>query len=210
MIHGDANTYRKQGCRCEPCRTANSAERAAYRKRVYLARGPMMVDPTGTSRRLQALAYIGWGIESLAEPLDMHPHHISRLRLGRRMIYRRAMIAVARVYDELSMTPGPDAKAAQHARRSGWLGPLAWDDDTIDDPAAWASPGEDTDDLPDDVVVERLLSGHTHWRDATMADRREAARRAFAGAVDGPYSFCERRLGLNTEAIRSVVEAVAA
>lgn len=191
MKHGDANTYRKQACRCEPCRTANSRERAAYRKRVYLTRGPQLVDPTGTARRLQALAVMGWGLHALAAELDMHPHHVSRMRLGRRQVYRRGAVAVARVYERLCMTPGPDPKATGHALRMGWMPPLAWDDETIDDPGAWASPGEPVDVLPDPVAVDMLVAG-AHWHDVpgvTRADRLAAAARL-------PVREAEARLGL--------------
>jgi transcriptional regulator with XRE-family HTH domain len=169
----------------------------------------LYIPAAGTARRIDALRRMGWTVEHLADRLGVTfqaVHYMTRQKRVRRDTAER----VAAIYDELSMVPGPSAILRARAATQGLLPPLAWDDDTIDDPAAWASPGEDTDDLPDDVVVERLLRGMAHWRDATMADRREAARRAFDGAVDGPYTFCERRLGLNTEAIRSVVEAVAA
>ncbi len=168
-----------------------------------------IIPAAGTHRRIQALMAIGYPFVDLAERLGVH-HDRIRQYLIQEAVYTRTAARVARLYDELSMTPGPSRRARNIAARRGYLPPLAWDDDTIDDPAAWASPGEDTDDLPDDVAVERLLHGLADWRDAAMADRREAARRAFAGAVPAPYTFCERRLGLNTEAIRAVVGEVAA
>jgi transposase-like protein len=39
-------------------------------------------------------------------------------------------------YDKLSMTVGTSNQVRVRARRSGYLPPLAWDDDTIDDPKA--------------------------------------------------------------------------
>ncbi len=167
-----------------------------------------LVDITGTLRRVQALLFLGWRHEDMQRECGVRTSVLVHARDGH--VTRATADRIAAMYDRLSMTPGPSRQTATRAQRLGYLSPLAWDDDTIDDPGAWASPGEDTDDLPDDVVVDRLLRGEADWRDAAMADRREAARRAFAGAVEGPYTFCERRLGLNSEAIRSVVEAVAA
>ena len=43
---------------------------------------------------------------------------------------------ISAVYDELWATPGPDKGVASKARTLGHAPPLAWDDDTIDDPAA--------------------------------------------------------------------------
>ena len=47
---------------------------------------------------------------------------------------------VRKLYDELSMIPGPSVKSRQYATRRGWPPPLSWNDDDgpgcIDDPAA--------------------------------------------------------------------------
>lgn len=39
-------------------------------------------------------------------------------------------------YDVLWMRPGPSSQARALAARRGWVGPLAWDDEVIDDSAA--------------------------------------------------------------------------
>lgn len=48
--------------------------------------------------------------------------------------------AVRALYDRLAMTPAPPGSSASQTRRwaqlRGWVGPLSWDDETIDDPTA--------------------------------------------------------------------------
>jgi hypothetical protein len=41
---------------CRPCKDAQAAWQRAYEIRRYLNRGPLLVDSTGTGRRLRALA----------------------------------------------------------------------------------------------------------------------------------------------------------
>lgn len=94
------------------------------------------VDPTGTRRRIQALAWMGWPAAEVAVRAGTTPATLRTLILP----HRRPSVAlarrVARVYDELSMVPGPSAAAASKARGLGFAPPLAWDDETIDDPQA--------------------------------------------------------------------------
>jgi hypothetical protein len=182
--HGNANTYRKEGCRCTPCTAANSAERAAYRKRVYLARGKMLTDNAGTVRRLQALSAIGWGLVDLSAETGMAIAALGRLRAGTHATHRRTRQTIAELYDRLSMTPGPSQRARDYAARAGWLPPLAWDDDDIDDPGAWGNVTIE-DDTPDPVVVERLCADPTAWRHGLAATRTE---RLAAAHILGAWS----------------------
>lgn len=135
------------------------------------ARGAL-VDATGTRRRLQALATLGWTIDRLAAHagLDRQPLD-SALNGARRGVLARTAHAVADLYDQLWDTPPPagtpyqDAAATRaraRARAAGWLPPLTWDEDTIDDPAATptltgdrATQGGDVDE----VKVARALAG---------------------------------------------------
>jgi hypothetical protein len=96
------------------------------------------VDGTGTRRRLQALMAIGWPNRVLAERLTVLPQRVSQM-LHRQYANRATAATVCRIYRQLSMCPyaGPGAdRARRYAARNGWVSPLAWDDETIDDPAA--------------------------------------------------------------------------
>lgn len=92
-------------------------------------------DATGTRRRLQALVAIGYTEKILAERLGCGPR--SPLQIARRSRCEGSTaLAVRRLYDELADTPGPSADARKRAVLLGWLAPLWWDQETIDDPLA--------------------------------------------------------------------------
>lgn len=102
--------------------------------------GGALVDGTGTARRLQALVAIGYTQAALAELIGFTPANSTELFRGHPV---RATTArkVAALYDQLSMTPGSSQRARTRADKLGWVPPLAWDDDTIDDPAAQPDTG---------------------------------------------------------------------
>jgi hypothetical protein len=93
------------------------------------------VDPTGTIRRVQALAAIGWPIVWTAEQSGYHPSYLFNILAGhvhsipRHMAHRFTVL-----YREYSHQAGPSEYTRSIARRNGWHGPLAWDD--LDDPNA--------------------------------------------------------------------------
>lgn len=116
----------------------------------------------GTHRRLRALGAIGWPRPTLAARLG-----ISAKVLDGFMCHEVITVAtrdrVKRLYDELSTTPGPSELARARARGLGNPSPLAWDDDTIDDPAAEPDLGGQADRNTvllenSDEIVEQ---GHT-------------------------------------------------
>lgn len=87
---------------------------------------------TGIRRRLQALAAIGYTATDLAEELNLHRGALACWNFDEVPRYRWP--AVARLFGRLEMLPGPSEKARTHAAAHGWAPPLAWDEDTIDDP----------------------------------------------------------------------------
>jgi len=106
--------------------------------------GTVPIDATGTRRRLQALAALGWSGAKLAPYLGLDATGVTRMFTADRILARKAR-AVAVLYDRLWTQPPPegsqqDKAAATRARREaaarGWAPPMAWDDETIDDPAA--------------------------------------------------------------------------
>lgn len=106
---------------------------------------------TATTRRLQALAVLGWSPLALAGRLGMHLASVRRIRDGEREDVEAATAtAIRALYDELWDQAPPAAtkaeriavgKVSRHAARSGWAPPVAWDDETISDPAAAPAPG---------------------------------------------------------------------
>src|SRR5205085_11515119 len=124
---------------CQPCRDAQAAWQRAYEIRRYI-NGPMLIDPTGTVRRIRALAALGWPLDELGARLGMTGRNLARVPLQAR-VHRDTAAKVAVLYNELSMTPGPSPRSRRLAKAKGWPPPLAWDDETIDDPKARPNRG---------------------------------------------------------------------
>ncbi|MFF7991736.1 hypothetical protein ACFZDG_18325 [Kitasatospora xanthocidica] len=102
-----------------------------------------VIDATGTTRRLQALLAAGWPFAYLAVRLGRTRGNFSSL-LRRARVQAHTARAVSGLYDELWLTdpatrsvdPEAGARARACAASYNWAPPGAWDEDTIDDPAA--------------------------------------------------------------------------
>lgn len=95
----------------------------------------------GARRRAQALAAMGWSISWQAEQLGKRVTNYSTELRHVRISYP-TWVAVKDLYDRHSMTHGPFPVAAKRAHTAGWAPPLAWDDETIDDPRVEADLGD--------------------------------------------------------------------
>ncbi len=93
----------------------------------------------GTQRRLQALMVLGWSLTHIQRACALSA--LGRV-LTRDLVTARVARSVRDFYDAHWQAPpaaGPREQSAidrtrARAERAGWLPPLAWDDDTIDDP----------------------------------------------------------------------------
>lgn len=143
-----------------------------------------LVDATGTRRRLQALMWLGWSGAELLRRLGGNDGYMWRLLTFDR-VTAGMRARVAALYDQLWDTPPTPRnglhraaieKTRRRARELGWVGPLAWDDDAIDDPDA--TPVVDVplkDDTVDDAVVDAAVRGEKpHMK---PVERWEAIRR---------------------------------
>jgi transcriptional regulator with XRE-family HTH domain len=126
------------------------------------------VDATGARRRLQALVAIGWSQSKLGARLGISPPNMTTtMRSGRMLV--STVRAIHRLYEELWNTSPPEeshrdkiaaSRSRRYAREHGWVPPMAWDDDTIDDPAAVPEGGEvsgSRQKLPDADELRFLL-----------------------------------------------------
>lgn len=104
-----------------------------------------ITDGTGTRRRLQALMTLGWSQTRLAAALDYQTRNFGHLINGTRGVTVATAHAVRALYDNLwDQAPtianhweaGGSNRARKYATERGWVPPMAWDDDTIDDPNA--------------------------------------------------------------------------
>jgi hypothetical protein len=180
-------------------RIGHRAYKKQRRTRLYFAGGVLTVDPTGTRRRIEALVALGWTFNELDRRLGRSTGFTSRQRVhaaAGRPVFQSTAQAYTRLYDELSMRVPPAdffvRRSRTRALRLGWVVPLAWDDDTIDNPAArpHGLPGlkvnEDRTrhhDQVDEAVVLRVLAGE-HL--PTTRDEREEilTRHLAAGGIE--------------------------
>lgn len=101
----------------------------------------------GTRRRVQALACLGWSVADIAARADIDPQRLYLLCANpARGTTAGTAAAVAAVYEQWWATPAPHEPAQRTRMRAAkhrWAPPMAWDDDTIDDPTA-APAGTET------------------------------------------------------------------
>ena len=102
------------------------------------------VDGTGTHRRLQALVALGYSLAYLGRELETNNGNMLTL-LERGQVTAQTARKVHALYNRLWSHPntatnwqnkGAATRARNYAAARGWVSPLAWDDDTIDDPTA--------------------------------------------------------------------------
>jgi hypothetical protein len=104
------------------------------------------VDATGSHRRLQALVALGFSLRMLADYSGYGRGYFKAI-LARDQIRENTAQAITELYDKLwDKKPIPVTTAEKHsvtkakqiAAAKGWLPPMAWDDDKIDDPKSRA------------------------------------------------------------------------
>lgn len=119
------------------------------------------IPNVGTRRRIEALAALGWRPQDLADRFGISAQAVRHWR-SNPSTSLRVYRTVVGLYDELSMTRGPSRITARRAAASGYAPPLAWDDETIDDPAATpaTAPRARMRDDVDQTVIDLVLAGH--------------------------------------------------
>ncbi|WP_333745550.1 hypothetical protein [Streptomyces sp. IBSBF 2950] len=137
------------------------------------------IDPTGTVRRVEALAVVGWSRAVLAARLG-RSYCSFKNSLKRDRISAALAKGVASLYDEVwDQRPedhGVRGWVADRVRRdaeaAGFHGPLAWDDDSLDNPAALPQTDAQVSVLDQgENLADRFLLGESVILDA--AARRE-------------------------------------
>jgi transcriptional regulator with XRE-family HTH domain len=101
-----------------------------------------LVAAVGTVRRLRALVAAGHPVAELAERLGVGQETVAGLLDDRADGVVAALArSVASMFDALQMRPGTSQAAKKFAASRGWLPPLAWDEEALDDPEATAHRG---------------------------------------------------------------------
>lgn len=174
---------------------ATAEKLLAVRPSLDVLGGKALIDPTGTQRRLRALVALGWSQAKLAERIEWTPSNFSSLIHG---TYGHVTVDTARsvrgLYEELNEQRPPEQEhrdkiAASRSRRYAieheWFPAIAWDDDTIDDPAAHPNMTG-----YDENIVQALLAGHAV--EYSDVDLHEFVRRV----PDVPLKTIAQQLGL--------------
>lgn len=154
-----------------------------------------MIDATGTRRRIQALVAVGWTHKVLAPHLGVNPLYVGDFTTNTLVTAAHAR-TVAAVYDRLwnkdplqhGVTNGGAKRSRNLAVRRGWPPPLAWDDETIDDPAAG----------PDLSPPERELSRNE------LAEIRREEIEHLASFGTSPQEISDR-LGMHVKTVLEVL-----
>jgi hypothetical protein len=164
------------------------------------------VDATGTRRRAQALAAVGWSLAEQARQLGRDTcNHTKTLQATQ--VTARVARTVATLYDQLAYQPPPPGwvttRTVRWAARQGFHPPAAWDD--IDNPAEQPNLGAPDDDQSDPIAVELALAGKRRFATLNPADRLAVYHRLrAAGAGDG--TICGR-LRINTRTLAALKAA---
>lgn len=171
--------YRYDECRCALGRGYQAAKEAKRRKRKALGFGPAFVDATGARRRLQALMTLGYTATQLGRSAGVSRYVIHDIIETQRLVQRGKLALVADLYDELWDAPPPANQGQRYvsnmAARRGWAPPMAWDDDTIDDPTAEPRL-EAAGEFVDQVLVSRVLNGEALVTSLSQLEKDAAAR----------------------------------
>lgn len=151
----------------------------------------------GTVRRLQALVAVGYSQARIAALLGV-PSAELRVKGRTRVTAARAR-AVRELYDELWDTP-PAAErrgekisvslARAQAEANGWAPPMAWDDDSIDDPGAEPAEGwRRRDYLSSAELADEADELGRQGYDRALAAERLGVRRC---SIDQAYKRARR------------------
>lgn len=148
------------------------------------------VPRIGTTRRLQALLYMGWGHQNMRAVSGLNTANL--VHQQGRWVTRTTHDAVAAMYRDLSSRPGPSSKARTYALQRGYRGPADWQNIDLD-----TEP--DTDELEDvsgvdEVAVQRVMDGD-FTVNLNQAEKRLVVARWLAAGR--PMAELERLTGIN-------------
>ncbi len=162
-------------------RKATAAKLLALRPSLAVTAAGAKVNSVGTARRTQALVALGWTVPQICEHAGLDRQRVDRALRGGDVLADTAK-RIAATYDALWDRTPPEgdrwhqaatARARSRARAAGWVPPMAWDDDTIDDPTAAPDLGATV--TPRGPGRPRLRSGEAIVEDIEWLLEQDAA-----------------------------------
>lgn len=164
---------------CRKVRPETAAKLIAVRPGPWTAADHAVIDATGYKRRLQALVALGFPQPFLCARLGIGQRSNFHIEPAKTTVLARNHRAACALYDELwnqdpaacGANPVSVARARRYAARMGWPPPLAWDDDTIDDPAAKPDLGAPAR-RQDAIVEDAQFIARTTGADTNAIARR--------------------------------------
>lgn len=122
----------------------NAESVMAIEPEIPTGRGGARVNAIGTTRRVQGLAAMGYPVKWIGEQCGFIGPTFNLIAQGRRQyVYFSTMWKIKQLYERLELDPHPERHgikmqsvnlARSYARRNGYILPILWDWDTIDDP----------------------------------------------------------------------------
>lgn len=200
---------RPDGTRTPSRRVKPSTEQRLLAVKVDLADGAK-VPSLGCTRRIQALIALGWSQSKIAGRLGITPRNFTVLVHGRRPLVTVATNrAIRDLYDELCMRRPPEeewrdkiaaSRSRNYARSHGWLPPLAWDDEHLDDPAYRPTIGRETARTYDAELDEAAIYRRTHGDKTVRLSKAEAGELVRRWVTSGrTLKDCERVTGIKPD-----------
>jgi hypothetical protein len=210
--HGTRLAYDADRCRCFDCRLANAIAKATYADGEKPAREGK-VPNAGTQRRLHALNAVGHTWKSIGQRLGLSIQSVREIAgLSTQHPWTLCYIDTARKVEELyeewwNVYPAGTAahRARLSAKRKGFLPPLAWDDETIDDPQATPAP-LDGAAVIDAVAIKRVVDGGT--AELSEAEKDEVVKVMLRQGLS--HTMIRKRLPVGGARIQRLVNEAAA
>lgn len=119
------------------------------------AAAPAEVPAVGSIRRLRALVSIGYDAQELLQELGLGERAGWALLAGiTRVVEAGTARRIAAAFEERQMRAGSCEVCRGEAARHGWAPPLAWDEHSIDNPAAEPDRGQRRQVFFDELYAE--------------------------------------------------------
>lgn len=183
ILYGNRNTGRP----VEWLRNRDTADRLLAVTYEAAAAIPALVPMVGVHRRIQALAYMGHSKTVLARELGITESAVHDY-MKRDTCLSSTVAEIHEVYQRLAMVHGDSERLRWQSRKRGWMPPMAWDEDTIDDPDA-------EPDLASVVCIVDECSRHVLRASLCRSHYNEVCRRGGFGQRSQRYREAVLALG---------------